>query len=179
MDALARTAPSGPFYGFGLDVSDSVVFSQSVAKANTELQPVLLTPANMGALSGLGSLYWPSPMINRQAEMRRLVDPAGWSILGVTHSLAGSPVVDAIEQYLTGDAAPYDALVCTSSAARDVVEHTLDVRGERLRERFGGIRLERPQLPIIPLGIDTKAYAPDADARAAARAGLGPLTANW
>ena len=49
---------------------------------------------------------------------------------------------------------PWDALICTSPAVRQCLEGILDRWQEHLSQRFGGTRAPRPQLPLLPLGVD-------------------------
>lgn len=124
-------------------------------------------------LSEVGTLFWPSPMFVEEAWKRAAVAPSGWSLIGVTHSLGSIPIIDTIASYLTAPVRPYDALVCTSQAARAVVERILAQEQHRLSERFGKVGVELPQLPIIPLGIASRSFGDDPEGRARARAQLG------
>jgi hypothetical protein len=56
---------------------------------------------------------------------------------------------------------------------RDTVERVLVEQQAFLASRFGATRFTRPQLPVIPLGVDTSTYAFDAAQRDAARRALG------
>ena len=48
----------------------------------------------------------------------------------------------------------WDALICTSPAVRDCLEGLLDRWQDHLSQRLGGTRFPRPQLPLLPLGVD-------------------------
>ena len=53
--------------------------------------------------------------------------------------------------------AALDALIRTSPAVRQCLEALLDRWQEHLSQRFGGTRAPRPQLPLLPLGVDQAA----------------------
>jgi hypothetical protein len=54
-----------------------------------------------------------------------------------------------------------------------MVERLMDEQGAYLKDRLGAQRIPRPQLPVIPLGVDCARFAPDPALRAAQRAALG------
>ena len=69
---------------------------------------------------------------------------------------------------------PWDALVCTSTAALQVVHRVLGARADFLRWRFGPqARLRFPQLPVIPLGVHCAEFTFTADDKILARQALG------
>lgn len=80
----------------------------------------------------------------------------GMSLVGVTHSLCSTAAMESLGGLLTAPVRDWDALVCTSPTARGVVTGVLDRYGEYLLERFGAgaVLPARPQLPVIPLGVD-------------------------
>jgi glycosyltransferase involved in cell wall biosynthesis len=80
--------------------------------------------------------------------------------------------MQAICDWLVAPVRCWDAVVCTSHSVRAVIGDLLDEQQARLADRLGASRFERPQLPVIPLGVDCAAYAATAG-RAAARAKLG------
>ncbi len=145
-------------------------------------EAVWARPLDRQTLRSAGTVYWPSPELNRQAWRRRFGSERDYSLCGVTHTVASAASVAALGQYLTAPTQPWDALVCTSTAVRAAVEHILEQRADYL-ERRGGGRFRCPvRLPVIPLGIDCDAYAPRDDdavpgagpgARRALRARLG------
>ena len=76
------------------------------------------------------------------------------SLVGMIHTLAPPKVRELIGEVLTAPVQPWDALVCTSPAVRDCVDQLLDRWQVHLEKRFGGTLSPRPQLPLIPLGVD-------------------------
>ncbi len=79
-------------------------------------------------------------------------------------------MLDAIGSLLSEPVMPWDALICTSTVARDVISATFDSAGDYLRWRTGALTpLRRPQLPVIPLGVHCRDWTPSDAARAEAR----------
>lgn len=119
-------------------------------------------------------LYRPDPGIGQHAWHRlSRSDPRAYSICGITHTLSTHETTSAIADYLTAPVEPWDAIICTSTVARDAVRYVLEEQAAYLRERLGAARFTLPQLPVIPLGVHTRRYAFTPDERAAARARLG------
>lgn len=122
---------------------------------------------------GPGTLYLPDPSLAAAAWRRRAVGQKLFSITGITHTTASAGAMDWIAGLLSAPVQEWDALICTSTVVRETIEVVLDQQQEYLSARMGAAKFTRPQLPIIPLGVDTEAFAPDADKRNAARAALG------
>ena len=120
-----------------------------------------------------GTLYLPDPSLAAASWRRRAVGQQLFSIAGITHTTASAGAMDWIAGLLTAPVQEWDALICTSQVVRDTIDLVLDQQQDYLRARMGATRFTRPQLPIIPLGVDTEAFTPDADKRQAARAALG------
>jgi glycosyltransferase involved in cell wall biosynthesis len=79
--------------------------------------------------------------------------------------------MDALGDLLTAPLEDWDALICTSPAVRQGVEHIQQAYGEYLAERLGLQAAPRPrlQLPVIPLGVDCEALEGGAGREAARR----------
>ena len=80
-----------------------------------------------------------------------------YSLVGMIHTLAPPKVRELIGEVLLAPVQPWDALICTSPAVRQCLEGLLDRWQEHLSKRFGGTRAPRPQLPLLPLGVDQAA----------------------
>ena len=123
------------------------------------------------ALARAGTLYIPGP--SRMAPMawrRRRIGARAFSICGVAHSISSARIYDALGEFLVAPLAPWDALVCPSRALRDTVSGILDRQEAYLRERLAAhAPVPRPDLPVIPLGVDTAARDPRRPSAAQAR----------
>ncbi|MBN8494295.1 MAG: glycosyltransferase family 4 protein, partial [Burkholderiales bacterium] len=123
-----------------------------------------------------GALHLADPNLVAAAWRRRAVGQRLYSITGVTHTTASAGAMDLLSGLVSAPVQPWDALVCTSTVVRDTVEQVLDAQQDYLASRLGATRFVRPQLALIPLGVDGAAFALDEAVRAAGRRafGIGP-----
>jgi starch synthase len=120
-----------------------------------------------------GALYYPTAPNTELARLRNRVSPSAFSIFGVTHTLSTDRTIDAIAAMAMTPFHEWDALICTSDVAQDVVTDILEQRRDELRAEIGATRLPMVQTPVIPLGVHCQQWARSPDAVAAARARLG------
>jgi D-inositol-3-phosphate glycosyltransferase len=81
----------------------------------------------------------------------------------VTHHALCHPTVleDFFVPLLLARGQPYDAVVCTSRPARAAVVNLLEICREGLASVYGGrAPTFEGQLPVIPLGVDTRLFRP-------------------
>lgn len=128
-------------------------------------------PLDSQTLRSVGTVFLPGPGLDEEAWIRRLGGERNYSLCGVTHTVASDRIVNALGRYLTAPTQPWDALVCTSTAVRSVVERIIEQHAEYLMRRGGGRFRSPVRLPVIPLGIDCDFYAPGDDDAAP---GAGP-----
>ena len=120
-------------------------------------------PLDRKTLRSVGTVFLPGPGFEREAWRRRFGSERDYSLCGVTHTVASDRVADALGRYLIAPTQPWDVLICTSTAVRSAVERMIEQHARYL-ERRGGGRFESPvRLPVIPLGVDCDALAPDGD----------------
>jgi starch synthase len=125
------------------------------------------------ALDAIGTLYTPGPDLGRYAWLRRSGGQRRFSLVGVTHTLSEASAQEAVGNLLTTPVQPWDALVCTTTAARAAVARALDEYGEYFRSLVGTTLPCRAELPVIPLGVDCDAFAAVEGERAVFRARHG------
>jgi glycosyltransferase involved in cell wall biosynthesis len=132
---------------------------------NTEL------PARSGLLlrgaASLGELTW----LRRTAS----VDSA-YSLVGLIHTIAPPFIRSQIAAAALAPVQPWDAVICTSPSVQQAMQAMFEAQEAWLAERCGATRQPRPQLPLIPLGVDVAALAnhrADVAARASLRERLG------
>lgn len=113
----------------------------------------------MSALEGEGPIFFPGPNIGQHAWHRRFYGDRAWSLCGITHTLSSAGAMDAIVDLLSAPVYSWDALICTSSAARSLVRNILERQAAYLAERFGARIVHRPMLPVIPLGVHAADFA--------------------
>ena len=111
-------------------------------------------------LQQLGCLHLPDPGLAQWSHIRSGLPSSSFSLTGVTHTLCSNNVIGALEQLVSAPLHPWDALVCTSTAAREVVKQAMDFQRELLERRLGIAihTVQGPQLPVIPLGIDPSPF---------------------
>ena len=120
-----------------------------------------------------GILYYPGPDINDLAYRRSVINANAYSLCGVTHTTSSARAMDAITGWLTTPLEPWDAVICTSGAVKGHVEQLLQAELNRLQHKLGVTKFQLPQLPVIPLGINTDAFEVSDANRIAARTDLG------
>ena len=115
-----------------------------------------------------GGLFLPDPSIGRWAQWRQSAGAQAFSLIGQIHTISTSTALGFLQELLTEPVQSWDALICTSTAGREVVEGVLNVREQQLIERLGVSRaavcVPRPQLPVIPLPLPIEAFAEPAPA---------------
>ena len=100
--------------------------------------------------------------------LRRRAGAGRYAICGLHHSLTGPDICAQMRDLTLAPTEPWDALVCTSRAARDAVRCMMEGWSDFLASRGGALPEPRLQLPVIPLGIDTGEFRPTGRDRSAA-----------
>lgn len=113
-----------------------------------------LAPGDRRGIGRVGAVSLASPQIAREAWARRALGDTAYGICGITHTTATARAMDAIGALLTAPVKPWDALICTSRAVRSSVERQLEATEAYLAETLGASKLTRPQLEVIPLGVN-------------------------
>lgn len=127
---------------------------------------------NQSVARDAGAMLKGGPRLEDLAWLRRgaSMDRA-YSLIGLIHTIAPLVMRADIVGSTVAPIHPWDALVCTSPSVKSALERMFDEWSDYLIDRFGSARIPRPQLPLIPLGVDTARFAADAD-RPAERAGM-------
>ncbi len=109
---------------------------------------------DMAAKARHGSVLQLDPDIGSQAWIRRHGDERDFSLIGLTHSLVDKEVIRRINSLITSPVFEWDALICTSIAAKNCISNILDARIMQLNRL--GIKAKKPPLkmPVVPLGVD-------------------------
>ncbi|MEO1493742.1 MAG: glycosyltransferase family 4 protein [Pseudomonadota bacterium] len=122
--------------------------------------------SNTTGLGRAGVLMLPGPTVGKYAWVRRRGGQRLYSICGITHTVSTRRIMEGLLDSAVAPVEEWDAIICTSRAVQQVIATELDEAETYLRRRFAAGRVPRPQLPVIPLGIDTAAFARDGAARA-------------
>ncbi len=171
--ALARHGGVERLYALCENEQSGTAFGQTIGGWVPGLATEWISTERIEKVEPVGTLMLPGPGLAAYGWMRRRVGSQAFSLCGVTHTTATPGALDAITELLVAPVEPWDALVCTSRAVRSMVSSILEEQLTYLEERFGRLSQVRPQLPIIPLGVDSGDFVFTAEDRAAARAELG------
>lgn len=114
---------------------------------------------DLQALADVGALLVPGPHFVPDLWGRRFLRDDAFSIVGQTHSLSTTAVVDHVNQMFIAPSQPWDALICTSQAGHTAVINIMECHCEYLASR--GIEALPPpiRLPVIPLGVHCGRFA--------------------
>jgi len=136
-------------------IDDSTWFQERAKTANSDAATKSTGLRNWGiAAKETGTFHLPDPNVAQWAWKRMPYGDGSISLLGIIHTLSANSVQKVLSEFSSAPIRPWDALVCTSTAGKKVVEGFLERQENYLRWRHGAVNFERPQLPIIPLGID-------------------------
>jgi glycosyltransferase involved in cell wall biosynthesis len=144
---------------------DIVVYSEKDKEVlNKILYPFLSNKSSLNIhtdinklnLNELENLHIPGPDIEKWSAIRANYSPNRFSITGITHTLCSNTVINGFKEYIFGSLESWDALACTSSSGKDVVEEALNFYHESFEKKYN-INLtknKRPQLYTIPLAVN-------------------------
>lgn len=108
------------------------------------------------------TLMLPSPGLDMYAWRRRInANARSYSLVGLNHTISSDTAMDDLGALLTAPVQPWDAVICTSNAAKTSMVRLLDNWADYLGSRSSGGRFKaQVQMPVIPLGVDCDKYAP-------------------
>jgi glycosyltransferase involved in cell wall biosynthesis len=159
--ALLRYGNFGSSIAHVRTAQEAARFQDLVTEICGADQPIQhLFPDDQAGLARAGALLHPFPGFGPLAWTRQFGGAASYSLLGITHTTASHLVMDSIGNLAIAPIQSWDAVVCTSRAVRATYETVLELWEDYLRHRLGATHLPRPQLPIIPLGVDTCGITP-------------------
>lgn len=117
------------------------------------------TPERLEAIAATGNFYCPDPILHEHAWRRRWLGARAYSLSGVIHSICSSSVISGLSALLVAPVQSWDAVICTSEAGRQVVAGVFEQWEHYLACRFAApVRPVRPQLPVIPLGVEAARF---------------------
>ena len=148
-------------------------FRAAVRAIDPAAEAVWIPSHRLDLLAQRRMLYQPDNVLGNHARLRLRAGPGAFGICGITHTISTDKALAGIVDITTAPVMAWDALICTSTAARGVVETVFEAQADY--QRWAGrevFRTGQPQLPVIPLGVHTRDFAATPDERAAARARL-------
>jgi glycosyltransferase involved in cell wall biosynthesis len=169
--ALARYAADPELTAFAGTREAFEDFERQARAANGTRDNFQWIPTGMPERLGeKGCLLLSDPALADWAWIRRHYDQRLFSLCGLTHTISSGRAMQRIADLLTAPVQSWDAVICTSNAARSVITTHLENTQDYLTRRFGAASPPRPQFPVIPLGIHCDAFAPTDEAKARGRA---------
>ncbi len=112
---------------------------------------------------------YPAPLPATECWRRAPFGAAAYALCGITHTTATKPTMQGMFDLRAAPQMPWDAVICTSRAVLHSLTAQMDLTDRFLAGRFGGQVPPRPLMPVIPLGINTGDFTPDAAAGQALR----------
>ena len=161
-------------HGTSADEAGEAAFRRLILSLDPAARPEWIPAERLDLLARQGVFYRPDQVLGPAARLRLRAGPAAYSLCGVTHTLATGFTLEALADLQTAPVGPWDALICTSHAAKRVVETVVGAQADYLSWRLA---IPAPdltiQLPVIPLGVHCDDFASSPDTRREARAALG------
>ena len=114
-----------------------------------------------------------APPSKQAAHVRNQSGAAAYSLVGVTHTLCTARAMSDVAEVILPPFQPWDALICTSTAALSVVTRLQDELKAWFSEHTGATRFNPVALPVIPLGVNVPDFARSDAQRSAGREALG------
>jgi alpha-maltose-1-phosphate synthase len=143
----------------------------SVQKLSADSSCGELKPVQEGGLNGL-TLFRQDPDLSALAWRRQQFGAQAYSLCGLVHTMSGSQTMALVRDCMTAPSQKWDAIICPSTAIRDVVAGLWASWGDYLGARTGASFDCPMQLPVIPLGIDAERFQTDGSRRNAQRSAL-------
>lgn len=172
MRGVARTWPNATLHGLGQGEKNAKgMLSQLQGDGFTGTLRWSELP-DWSIVAQVGTLYYPAPPAKGFAHARNLIDPAAFSLMGVTHTLSSAVAMDQLADLILPPFEPWDALICTSNVAERLVTQLHQEMQDYWSAQTGATRFNIPQLPVIPLGIDCPTFTPKSGQRKQARESL-------
>jgi len=172
LQGFFRHADVDEFVSLTKGSKSEAAFARHLAQSGRDLPHRAVYTDTPAKMAPLGTLYYPSPNYADQCWLRQRFGMNAWSICGITHTTATTAVMQGMFDLRAGPQAEWDAVICTSKAVHAATSFNMDLADKHLRARFGKLP-PRPLMPVIPLGIDCDAFAPDVGAGAALRNRMG------
>ena len=175
LQAVARYLEVPSIYCYARTRDDFKNFAEEIWQFARHREVRWIDHARLRQASEAGALHIADPMLGDWAWHRARHGEHLYSLTGVTHSICSTGVLEGFAKAFMAPVMPWDAIICTSRAARSVIEQVHQDWTERRRGWGYHEAPLLPQLPIIPLGVEAANFAPaDAPAlRAQMRAELG------
>ncbi len=172
MRGVARTWPQAALHGMGQGRKIAEAMLKQLQDDGFTGSLRWIDLPNWQGLAEVGCMYYPSPAAKDFAFSRNAYNPAAFSMMGVTFTLSSTGAMDQVADLVLPPFKPWDAMICISQAALDFTTRLQDEMKAWWSSQTGATRFNTPQLPVIPLGVDCPAFAPQPGQRAIARSDM-------
>lgn len=160
MRGVARTWPNSVLHGLGQGATTAKAMLTQLREDGFAGELRWIEVPQWAGLNEVGALYYPSPAAKDFAHSRNTYNPAAFSFMGVTFTLSSTGAMDQVADLVLPPFKPWDAMICISQAALDFSTHLQDEVKTWWSAQTRASRFNTPQLPVIPLGVDCPAFAP-------------------
>lgn len=160
LDALVKYGGLDRLYCLTGSEQEFGDFCRRVGAGGSDMPPpTWIRPFDADTLEQAGCLFMPGPVLSEGAWMRRFAGERRYSLCGITHSVATERVIRSIRDFMVAPTQRWDALICTSRAARSAIAHILEGWRAYLESRGFTTAALPMALPIIPLGVHVERFA--------------------
>jgi glycosyltransferase involved in cell wall biosynthesis len=173
MRAIASSAALARIGCFAASEADASECERDLRKYGFEGEVEWVSQGRPQDLERFGTLFHPTPGLERLAWRRLGLGERRYSLCGTVHATASHAAMSDVAGLLVAPLRSWDALICPSRVVRDSVREVLERQADYLRARLGAQRFELPQLPLIPPGVHCRDFEPDEERRLAARSQFG------
>ncbi len=173
MRGVARTWPNSALFGVGHGQPPAQAMMRQLEGDGFTGKLSWIEIPNWAALAEVGAMYFPSPVAKDLSFSRNTVNPAAFSVMGVTFTLSSNGATDQVADLMLPPFKPWDAMICISQCALDFATQLQDEVRAWWSAQTGATRFNNPQQPVIPLGVDCPAFTPQPAQRSLARDALG------
>ncbi len=172
MRGVARTWPNSALFGVGHGQPPAQAMMRQLKGDGFTGKLSWIEIPNWAALAEIGAMYFPTPVAKDLSFSRNTVNPAAFSVMGVTFTLSSNGATDQVADLILPPFKPWDAMICISQCALDFATRLQDEMKAWWSAQTGATRFNIPQQPVIPLGVDCPAFAPQPEQRSLARSAL-------
>lgn len=106
------------------------------------------------SLQQVGLYMHTDPLISKMSWARSFISPASFSICSIIHAVSGMNMAEEIAKLILAPVRSWDAIICTSAAAKRVVDNLYAQWFDYLKVHYKALPTCDLQLPIIPLGVN-------------------------
>lgn len=158
--AVARYLEAPSLYCYARTKDDFNQFAAEVWQYSPRREVRWIDHARLRQTAEVGALHIADPMLADWSWHRARHGEHLYSLTGITHSICSTNVLEGFAKAFMAPIMPWDAIICTSRAARGVIEQVHQDWTERRRGWGHREAPPMPQLPIIPLGVEVGNFDP-------------------